>query len=781
MRWTVNRRAFAFFGAVAVAAVGLQLFATIETTEQAREVVRSIETMKAQDLADAKIRHEIVELRIRNELNSIFLRHLISGLLPIATALVAIVGGWVGLKRYLDARETERIDRAASDLNEVLKGLAAEDARTRTVGLVALQHFFRPDKAEYHLRALAALATAARMETDREVLRTLRICAEQAFANVDPALLRDVSWQGVKLGGVDLAGRDMNGLDLRDADLEDAVLTGARLTGAVLTNARLNGARLDKAELPGADLSYTDFAGASLRHADLTGARLRNARVWRMDLDGAVLRGADFDPAAISWELVRNWRRATLDDSLMADLLRRYGPEPTGVRVLMLMWEMPPLVAGGTWTACYHLVRNLRRRGADVVVAVPWDEASILPAPFGSEVEVVAMGIAPPLETASPYGSPYGGAAAAPPWSPYAGFGGRQYWSPYQRTGYEAYLSAYAHMMAPPWSPYAGTGSGRPSPRPTDLQAAGAGTTLLRLTEDFAARAARFAARNGFALVHAHDWVTFAAAERIRQRTGVPWIAHFHSCEIQRRAASPDSVIQELERTAAAAARVVVPGRGTADAVRGSYGFPDEGIVVLPNGLSPNGALLADTGRFESKRVVFLGRLSPQKGPMRFADVAAAVRRRDPHVGFFAYGEGELAAALRQAGHVRVLDRLEWTARGAAFRGATALVVPSRSEPFGMVVLEGMQHRVPVLYPATAGAAEVLESGIRIDPADTQAVAARLLDLLADRARWEHVVEAQAQEIEAYPERGFEKALMKLWAEVAGARQQAAAGARGAS
>jgi hypothetical protein len=75
------------------------------------------------------------------------------------------------------------------------------------------------------------------------------------------------------------------------------------------------------------------------------------------------------------------------------------------------MWETPPLIAGGTWTACYHLVRNLRRRGAHVTVVVPWDRSIILRNPFGSEVPMVVLGIVPPDDTGSAYGE------ATPAWS----------------------------------------------------------------------------------------------------------------------------------------------------------------------------------------------------------------------------------------------------------------------------------------------------------------------------------------------------------------------------
>jgi hypothetical protein len=111
------------------------------------------------------------------------------------------------------------------------------------------------------------------------------------------------------------------------------------------------------------------------------------------------------------------------------------------------MWETPPLIAGGTWTACYHLVRNLRRRGAHVTVVVPWDRSIILRNPFGSEVPMVVLGIVPPDDTGSAYGE------ATPAWSPYgrgqaaAGYGS---WSPYGGSGTRL------------WSVYGGIGGGAP-------------------------------------------------------------------------------------------------------------------------------------------------------------------------------------------------------------------------------------------------------------------------------------------------------------------------------
>ena len=80
-----------------------------------------------------------------------------------------------------------------------------------------------------------------------------------------------------------------------------------------------------------------------------------------------------------------------------------------------------------------------------------------------------------------------------------------------------------------------------------------------------------------------------------------------------------------------------------------------------------------------------------------------------------------------------------------------------------MVILESMQHRTPVLYAAGCGAAEVIESGISIDPENAEDAAEHLLSVLDDWPRWEQVVEKQISEIAGYPERGYEQRLIAVW------------------
>jgi len=124
---------------------------------------------------------------------------------------------------------------------------------------------------------------------------------------------------------------------------------------------------------------------------------------------------------------------------------------------------------------------------------------------------------------------------------------------------------------------------------------------------------------------------------------------------------------------------------------------------------------------------------------------------------------GELA---RNCPGLDIRGPLDWSQRLSAFNGASALIVPSRAEPFGMVVLEAMECGVPVLYSDEAGVAEVVTSGIRIDAEDVEQTAGQLLELLSDAAVWDQVVEAEREEIRSYPGRGYECRLLELYAKL---------------
>lgn len=713
-----NRNSVLLIGvALFTALAGLQILSSWLAAREVAAVVTELPLAPGAALDEAKTAEDVIAARIERRKQGLFWHQLNTGLGPLVSILGALLGGLVAWRSYLDTRNKERVGRGATELKEVLELLVSDEERKQVVGAVSLQHFLIPTNLEHHRRALVALAAAARFkDAGPEVLRGLRLAAEMAFREVPREVLAEVSWQGVRLPELRTPGPSLRGLDFTDADLERADFSGCDLTGAQFRNTSAKGARFERATLDGVDFAYADLAGASLREASLAGAVLDHARIADLDLDGANLESARFDVDLLPFDRTRNWRRARLAPAARRSLEEKFGAQPTGPRVVMLLWEFPPYVAGGTWTAAYHFVRVLRRSGANLTVVVPWAAANRTTGAFGTDVEVVNLGLTPPD---SPPSRAAGGAGAA-------AYGAG--WSSYGRQDTSLYGSSYSGSYD----------RGGPAPA----------SAIMRLREEFVRRLLDEPRVRTAQIIHAHDWITFDAGHSLASRLGVPWIAHFHSLESDRRAgAETDAVLALIEARAVRNARALVtPSRVTATRLVADYGARLESIVVIPNPLSVEPPVKPEaTGRFETRRVVFTGRLTAQKGPDRL--LALAEHSSYPIVIF---GAGELATLFVDRPRFKLAGALPWHERGRAFEGASAIVVPSRAEPFGMVVLEALQHRVPVLYPADSGVAEVISAGRPIDPENVAAWTAQLDELLSDWPTWERVVEEQSAAYTAY-------------------------------
>lgn len=800
---------------IAVVLTCVQIWAACSMQGITQQAMTQAErTTRKPDIDLQKARQDLVAAQVANQSRN-FLETLAGQLGALIATLVTVSGAILALRTYLDdrdkerrdradAREKERQDRLAASLSETLSRLVGTEARQRMVGAAGLLSFLEADKEEFHLQALTALIAAARVADERpEVRQSVRLGIERACRTVKPSILKRVSWQGVILRDANLSKQDLSEQDLRGADLQNADLREVRLDGSDLREAKLQGALLAAASLHTANLAYCDMAGADLSDACLASVQLDGVKVLKTELKGADLTGAPSGWRGIPWDVTLNWRQAKFDEPIRATLDAMYGQEAPNLKVLMLMWEMPPMVAGGTWTASYHLVRNLRRRGADVTVVVPWERDLIVDMPFGTDVEIVALGIKPPGErpaTGSAHWSPYE-RGDIPLWStfvssyspythsPYSAYSPYSYgsWSPYSTawspygTAWSPYdaawstYSAYSRRSGPMWSPYAvhtpyGPSTQRRGSTITEQKSGLAGSTLFRLMGEFSRRLRAYILDHPTDVIHAHDWVTFDAARAAAEAMSLPWIAHFHSTEYDRQLDNADESTERIERSAVESAnRIIAPSNVTAQRlIQGYYAHPDK-ITVAPNMLSEGAASMADMGRFETKRVVFIGRLTQQKGVDLFCEVARLVTSDLRDVVFEAFGEGEERDLLTTS-NVRWRGPVGWDKRGTAFRDASVLLVPSRAEPFGMVILEAMQHRVPVIYPPTAGAAEVLESGIKLPIGQLGAISSQVRLLTRDLDAWESTVLAQADEIDHYPARDFERDIFEAWKAARGFR-----------
>jgi glycogen synthase len=167
----------------------------------------------------------------------------------------------------------------------------------------------------------------------------------------------------------------------------------------------------------------------------------------------------------------------------------------------------------------------------------------------------------------------------------------------------------------------------------------------------------------------------------------------------------------------------------------------DRRVDVVGNGVQPDEPAAALPAGLPSRFVLAMGRLVSTKGFDLLIDAFAQARLPDD-VALVLAGDGPEADALRAHAERRgVASRVHWTGRLArgevvsVTAAATALVVPSRVEAFGIVVLEGWRAGAPVIVTSHGGPADLVrdgDDGLVVDPFDAAALAGALETVVLD-------------------------------------------------
>lgn len=241
--------------------------------------------------------------------------------------------------------------------------------------------------------------------------------------------------------------------------------------------------------------------------------------------------------------------------------------------------------------------------------------------------------------------------------------------------------------------------------------------TLIAEIQKYGLLAASFAYEKKFDLVHAHDWMTFKPALLIKELTGVPLIMHVHSTEIDRNGSYADSGIMEEEKDGLEQADgIIAVSKSVRSQLIKSYGIPKSKISIIPNGYTPM------SGRSSSKRnrkhvkIGFIGRLVNQKGVLHFVDIAREIRKYVNNARFEIVGDGYLKDDLKSKIIQLNLNKqfifhgfLSHEKTISKMKGFDLLIVPSLSEPFGLVALEAVNNKVPMIISTGAGITEFIK------------------------------------------------------------------------
>ncbi|MHC4456448.1 MAG: glycosyltransferase family 4 protein [Planctomycetota bacterium] len=382
----------------------------------------------------------------------------------------------------------------------------------------------------------------------------------------------------------------------------------------------------------------------------------------------------------------------------------------------MLGWEFPPFISGGLGTACYGLTKALDRLGIKVTFCLPRmtdtkysthiklltpssHNASAAKFDFHELKNVAFRTISSPLQ---PYSTP----------------------DAYQRRIEEALRQKQmpggtaGQLIAP--MDYAGD--------------------MFSEVQRYAAIAAELAESEHFDIVHAHDWMTYPAGVAVAQISGRPLIVHVHSTEFDRSGENVNQPIYNIERWGMEQAdKVIAVSFRTRNIIISRYGIGGEKVEVVHNAVEHNGNwTLAKTGIKKGEKIVlFLGRITMQKGPEYFLAAAKKVLEVMDNVKFVMAGSGDLMHRMvEMAAQLGIGQKVLFTGFLNAqdvqniYTMADLYVMPSVSEPFGIAPLEALANDIPVIISKQSGVSEVLTHALKVDFWDVDEIANKIIAVL---------------------------------------------------
>lgn len=227
-------------------------------------------------------------------------------------------------------------------------------------------------------------------------------------------------------------------------------------------------------------------------------------------------------------------------------------------------------------------------------------------------------------------------------------------------------------------------------------------------------------------LLHAHDWMVFHTAREIKKSYGIPLIATIHATEWGRNQGNLHSDLQrnihQIEwKLTYESDRVFVCSSYMREEVVRIFQLPEEKVSVHPNGIqlpSPSAACERPPALSGADQVIFyIGRLVYEKGVQVLIGAMPAILSQVPHAKLIIAGTGPMEPELRAAA-AHLNDRVLFTGfiddeyRAQLYNAADVCVIPSLYEPFGIVALEAMANRKPLVISDTGGLAEIIRHGV---------------------------------------------------------------------
>ncbi len=364
------------------------------------------------------------------------------------------------------------------------------------------------------------------------------------------------------------------------------------------------------------------------------------------------------------------------------------------MRVLTFGWEFPPIKNGGLGVACFGLTRELAEKGIEVIFVLPKSQDVVgTPRFVFADTERLVKVI--PVESAI---------------KPYAA-------SDSMVEFYSTTINGKKQIFS---------------------------RSILEEVHRFAHKASLIAREEDFDIIHAHDWTSYLAGVAAKIVSNKPLILHVHATSYDQAASSNvDPEMFNIEKEAFSLAdRIVTVSQFTKNIIVNNHGVDHKKVVVIHNGCDVSEPpryepTLSELKRQGKKIVLYHGRISIQKGVDHLVWAARRVVDIDPNVVFVISGWGDMhRQVVEQVGALGLSNNFIFAGalwdeeRDRMYQSADLVVMPSVSEPFGLVPLEAVRHGTAAVISKQSGVAEVTAHMLKVDFWDVDEMTNKILAAL---------------------------------------------------
>ncbi len=443
------------------------------------------------------------------------------------------------------------------------------------------------------------------------------------------------------------------------------------------------------------------------------------------------------------------------------------------LKVLKLGWEFPPLISGGLAIACFGIAKALAKQTDLTIILPKASQDSILNNANIIGLNNIDVEISNTINHSQEEIYKKYNAFARTLFAP-----GMENISPYpslEKTTTEGTSSESTHIQT-------STHTNKSSETTTNSTFFSRfeldemyGDDVQQKVVEYAEYVATLAANLEFDVIHAHDWMTMLAGIKVKHQSGKPLVIHAHALSYDRAGPDARGWNYDLEKYGMEIADAVIPvSRYTGTIVEKHYGINPQKIFPVHNGVEPV-KTFSEKATFPEKLVLFLGRITGQKGPEFFLEVASKVIAENDNVRFVMAGSGDQLKRIIETGAYRkVGNKFHFTGFlnrekvNKLLAMADVYCMPSVSEPFGLSAAEAAQFGIPCVISKQSGAAEVMQHALTADFWDVELMAKHITDLLEDEELRKKVIAGTFEDIKTVTWEHAVEGIMKAYSYVLG-------------